>query len=110
MKFRHMITGEMVEPTDWQLGLQVGDYYRTDQSVAMVGETIFDNIPTIYGHIESDEECEPGWFLVRAYSQWCLKGELGLMCIIEPSCKLTQEEFEAARAAGWPDLKEQTDE
>lgn len=104
MQFHHLITGEIIEPEEWQLQLKVGDHYRIDRPYAMVGDTTYD-MPTIYGRIESDEDCPSGFFYVRAFSQYCPHGELGLMCLVEPSCLITEEEFYRARAEGWPVTK-----
>lgn len=114
MKFKHIFTGQWIEPEEWQANLRVGDYYRIDQPVAMLAPTGNPReiqrkfqVPTVYGRLESAEGCPPGYFYARGYSQWCPTGEIGLVCIVEPTRQLTQEEFEQARAAGWP-VKEET--
>lgn len=108
MKFQHIITGQLVEPSAWQQQLKIGDHYMDDHAVASTADAdgnmeIWGPLPTIYGRIESDEPCHPGFFYVMAFSQWCPDGELGLMCIVEPTRFLTPAEFDAARQAGWPD-------
>lgn len=105
--FYNQITGQAVEPTDWQLQLKPGDYYLIDRPTIMMGDETHTG-PNCYGHIigntpDPDEPAYPeGFFLVRAYSQWCPKGELGLFCIVEATRQLTEAEFEAFRAQGWP--------
>lgn len=104
MKFFNIVTGQYIEPTDWQLQLKVGDYYINEQATAgmLTSETltIYNDMPNVYGQIvEADE---PGYFLVRAYSQWCPEGELGMFNICDATRKLTPQEFEQARANDWP--------
>lgn len=105
MEFRNMITGQVVRPAAWQLALAIGDYYEIAAPQGAVGDgqtfTVFDDLPPIYGQIVSDEECAPGYFLARGYSEWCPDGELGLLAVCEPTRRLTAEEFAAARARGW---------
>lgn len=105
MQFRNIITGQLLTPSDWQAALQVGDYYEIAFPIAAAGDgqrfDIFDRMPHIYGQIESDEECQPGFFWVRAYSTDCPRGEVGSFNICEATRKLTREDFEAARARGW---------
>jgi len=104
MQFRHMITGQPITPSDWQRALTIGDYYQIDNSVAAVGDedtfTTYD-IPTIYGQIESDEACPPGFFWVKAYSTDCPRGETGSFNICEATRQITKEEFEQARQRKW---------
>jgi|GEM_PF-1105235 len=110
LTFTNILTGETVVPNDWKRRLKPGDYYAIEPPTTATGEmtqgkinwTTFDDLPTVYGHIESDEDCEPGFFWVRGYSQWCPDGELGLLNICEPTRQLTAEEFNQAQAAGWP--------
>jgi hypothetical protein len=105
MKFTNILTGETVTPEDWQLALKPGDYYTIESpTLAVAGQRVGPPTgpPTVYGRIENDEDCEPGFFWVQAYSQWCPEGEFGLMNICDPSRTLTEAEFEQARAEGWP--------
>lgn len=97
MKFTHILTGQEVEATTWQMALKAGDYYCIE------GELM----PTVYGHIITNEAEEgeppyrPGFFLVRGYSEWCPQGELGMFCIVDATRPLSPEEFAQARANGW---------
>jgi hypothetical protein len=99
-----MLTGELITPAAWQLALQVGDYYTIEAPIAGVGDgdrfTTF-AMPPVYGRIESDEECQPGYFWVRAYSQECPQGESGSFNICEATRLISAEEFAAAKARGW---------
>jgi hypothetical protein len=99
MEFRNMITGALITPTDWQLALKVGDCYEIANSTGAVGDgvrfQIFD-MPTIVG--ELIEAAEPGYFYARGYSADCPDGEIGLVCICDPTRKLSRAEFEAALA------------
>ena len=88
--YYNRMTGAQVYPYDWQLKLQKGSYYRI----------ISEYIPTIYGVILESLR-EPGYFLVRAYSEWCLGGNKAIMCVVEPTRILTEREFEEARARHW---------
>lgn len=117
MKFKHIFTGQWIEPEAWQADLQVGDHYYIEQPQAMLLSTNNPDefqskyqTPPVYGRIESAENCPTGYFYVEGFSQWCPEGEHGLMCIVEPSRKLTPEEFERARAAGWPTINRTQEE
>jgi len=100
--FINLLTGQAVEPAEWQLALAVGDYYLNDRPVVAINGGMFlDDVPNIYGEIVSSEGCRPGMFITRGYSQWCPEGELGLFHICEATRQLTADEFEAARKEGW---------
>lgn len=107
LSFFNQFTGQTVTPSPRQLALKPGDYYAiTRPTVALVDALglaeIYDNVPTVYGHIITNEP-QPGYFLVRGFSQWCPDGELGTFNICEATTHpLTPQQFEAARAAGWP--------
>ncbi|MCB0207699.1 MAG: hypothetical protein KDJ52_00125 [Anaerolineae bacterium] len=107
MNFYNRITGQTVTPEPWQLELKVGDHYIIKQPKFWVGDEV-GIAPTCYGEIitNTPEEDEPpypnGFFLVRAFSQWCPEGELGMFCIIEATRQITKEKFEQARLQGWP--------
>ncbi|MBI1793367.1 MAG: hypothetical protein HYR70_04160 [Chloroflexi bacterium] len=81
------LTGAQTVPTAWQKNLKDGDFYE----IAPVDGSAF---PTIYGKIL--EVRDEGFFWVKAYSAWCPQGEEGLLCIVEPTRRITQEEFRAA--------------
>lgn len=104
MKFINKITNQTVEAQPWQTKLKPGDYYLIKAPIIYLeGETFTG--PTIYGQIlPSHEETylPAGFHTVRGYSQWAPEGELGLFCIVDASRQLTQDEFEQARAQGWP--------
>ena len=100
MTFVNLITGERLEPQPWQEALAVGDYYLIETPLGQVGDHTF-TCPSVYGCILQPVP-GPGFFLVRAHSRWCAWGELGLFNICEATRQLTEAEFEAARAAGWP--------
>lgn len=108
MQFINFITGETVVPEDWRLALRPGDFYRIDRPVigALARHLqgyidVLDDV-TVYGEILNSKDCEEGFFNVHAYSTWTPIGEEGIICILEPTAKISREEFEAARAAGWP--------
>ena len=113
LAFFNYVTGETVTAQDWQVQLQVGDYYAIEQPTAAAGVPgdweVFSDAPTVYGQIitntaEEDEPAyKPGFFLVRGFSAWCPEGELGLFNICEATRQLTEAQFNAARAADWPD-------
>lgn len=113
MKFQNIITGQWIEATDWQLALKAGDFYCIEQPQLYAGGETSAG-PTIYGQIitntpEDDEPLyRPGFFLVRGFSQWCPKGELGEFCIADATRQLSHEEFERARAAGWTIIEEES--
>lgn len=92
-KFFNALTGAaQVAPAKWQSQLKSGDYY--------VIESFASSLPAIYGQIIKPTG-ERGYFRVKAHSAWCVKGEEGILCIVEPTRKLTQAEFEAAREKNW---------
>jgi len=92
-KFFNALTGAaQVAPAEWQLQLKPGDYY--------VIESFVSSLPAIYGQIIKPAE-EKGFFRVKAYSAWCVEGEEGTLCIVEPTRKLTRAEFEAAQKRNW---------
>jgi hypothetical protein len=105
MEFYNFVTGQTVTAQPWQLELKPGDYYCIETPGAAfideVGVQDLGDVPTVYGRIERADD-EESFFLVRAYSQACPDGETGLMSACEPTRKLTEAEFEAARLAGWP--------
>ncbi|HRJ59057.1 MAG TPA: hypothetical protein PLV64_22420 [Anaerolineales bacterium] len=107
MQFTNLITGETVHPADWQLALRPGDLYRIDRPMlgALAADMqgvidLMDDI-TIYGEILNAEGCEEGFFNVYAYSALSPVGEEGILCILDPTARISRAEFEAARAAGW---------
>jgi hypothetical protein len=93
--FNHM-TGAWVIPYDWQTKIRKDDYY----------EIVTENLPVIYG-VVLEASHKNGFFRVRAYSTWCLGGELGIVCVVEPTRILTIQEFECARQQSWK-IEEQT--
>lgn len=94
MKFINQLTGEWKIPEKWQIDLEVGDYYVNERPICWAGEYLT-ICPTIYGKLENKDET-PGYFWATAYSAWCPFGEYGLVTIVEPTKKITQEEFEQA--------------
>lgn len=89
--FINMLTGQTVTPTDWQLTLTVGDYYRIDLRDL-----------TIYGHITAHKgRKDSGFFWSDGFSILCPDGELGVVCIVDCTAKITEEEFNAARLREW---------
>ena len=77
-------------PDDWQTKIKKGDYY----------EIVSECFPTIYGVILEPFR-EIGYYRVRAYSEWCLGGQEGTLCIVEPTRILTTQEFDYARRKHW---------
>jgi hypothetical protein len=90
-KFFNALTGAHVAPAQWQTKLRSGDYY--------VIESFTSSLPTIYGQIL--KPAGKGFFQVKAYSAWCMEGQEGILCIVEPTRKLTRAEFETAREKNW---------
>jgi hypothetical protein len=103
MKLWNQIKNAWVEPEPWQLGLKVGDYYAIYPNRLVVGPQALP-APTVYGRIQSDENCEAGFFIVLGYSEWMPQGEVGEFCICEATHILTEEQFRQAQQAGWPEL------
>lgn len=106
MQFYNMVTGQTIEATEWQMALKVGDFYANEAGIVAYLDAdseeaeVLDTPPAIYGEIlEADE---PGYFWVRAYSQWCPEGEFGSFNICEATRQLTKEGFEEARQNDWP--------
>ena len=97
LSYFNALTGAEVKPDEWQMKLRKGDFFEID-----TGDQSF---PPIYGKILDGPE--KGYFKVKAHSQWCPEGQEGLLCIVEPTRKLTKDEFESARARKWkPDKVE----
>lgn len=103
---------------DWQKALAPGDcFYRETAGVAIYGE-----LQDPMGYWRKDLDRDPdfadpeylwekdNWArpemanqrFARCYSTLCPDGELGHAHVASVDAKLTREEFEAARAAGWP--------
>lgn len=104
MKLIHLLTRHKVETAPWQDALKVGDYYLIEKPSLWAGAEFFPDLPPVYGHILSAEDCEPGFFWAEAFSQVCPEGEIGLFCICEASRQLTEAEFLEAQSYGWPAL------
>lgn len=96
--YYNFLTGAQVAPYDWQTKIRKGDYY----------EIVTENLPVIYGVI-LEASHTTGYFRVRAYSTWCLCGQNGIMCVVDPTRMLTRQEFEYARAQHWK-VEEETTE
>jgi len=105
MKLWNFIANEWVEPTMWQKGLKIGDLYAIHPNRIVLGKQ-YVPAPTVYGRITGDEMCEPGFFIVLAYSQLSPQGEVGEFCICEATHQLTEEQFKRAQSAAWPELPE----
>jgi len=88
--YYNFLTGAWAIPYDWQTKIRNGNYY----------EIVTENLPVIYGVILEASHKE-GYFRVRAYSAWCVYGQEGTLCIVEPTRILTQQEFEYARTRRW---------
>ena len=99
MKFMHLLTGQPVETEPWQDALKVRDFYAIENPTLWAGGEFIPTLPPVYGHILSNEDCEPGFFWAEAYSQVCPEGEVGLFCIVEATRLLTEDEFHAALAS-----------
>ena len=77
--YYNFLTGAWVLPYDWQEKIRKGDYY----------EIVTENLPVIYG-VVLEASHKNGYFRVRAYSAWCLNGQEGTMCVVEPTRILTK--------------------
>ena len=88
--YYNFLTGAWVLPYDWQEQIRKGDYY----------EIVTENLPVIYG-VVLEASHKNGHFRVQAHSAWCLNGQEGTMCVVEPTRILTKEEFEYARQKCW---------
>ncbi len=104
MKLIHMLTGHPVETEPWQDALRVGDFYVIENPTLWAGGEFIPALPPVYGHIISNEDCDPGFFWAEAFSQMCPEGEIGEFCIVEASRQLTEAEFLTAQKSGWPNL------
>jgi hypothetical protein len=105
LKLYNSITGEWVKPKQWQSELRIGDYYAIHHNRIVMGLQALP-APTVYGRITSSKNCDPGFFIVQAYSQWTPQGEMGNFCICDATHRLTKEQFKQIREAGWPELPE----
>ena len=95
--FFNALTGAQTQPLPWQKELRVGDYYEI---APLDGSTY----PTIYGQIL--EVRDEGFFWVKTHSAWCLQGIESLLCIVEPTRKISQAEFDIARMNDWKSSEE----
>ena len=103
MEFTNIITGEPIVPLPWQLELKPGDLYIIENpSISLMGSgTINLEDIAVYGEILDAKNCAKAFFNVRAFSRYCPKGEEGLLCIVEPTRRITRGEFDAAREKDW---------
>ncbi|MCL4272057.1 MAG: hypothetical protein KJZ72_21045 [Anaerolineales bacterium] len=90
ISYHNYYTGARVYPYDWQLKLQKGSYFRI----------VTEYYPTVYGVI-LETLSEKGYFRVQAYSERIPYGHKAILCIVEPTRILTQQEFEEARTRHW---------
>jgi hypothetical protein len=107
MEFTNILTGQTIKPEAWQLALKPGDYYCIEQPAPAIidqatSQVEFFAAPAVYGQIQDNEDCDPGFFWVEAFSAWCPDGEVGHLNICDPTHLLTEEEFNQAKANGWP--------
>jgi len=105
IKLWNSITNEWVEAESWQKELKIGDFYAIYPNRIVVGKQYIP-APTVYGHIDGNDHCDPGFFNVLAYSQWVPHGEVGELCICEATHILTEDQFRQAQTAEWPELPE----
>ncbi len=117
MQFTNMFTGQTITSQPWQDELRPGDHYVIEKPgmglMGMEGMEFLKAIDDllIHGEILNAEECEEGFFNVRAYNSYCPDGEEGIVCIAEITRKISREEFETARIGGWSDeSKEQCEQ
>lgn len=97
--FQNLITGQVTQTTDWQLALKPGDHYIIENPKAYVGTRSIP-MPNVYGEII--EVADNGYCKVKAFSAFCPDGELGSMCIVDPTRLITSYEFKSYQIAGWP--------
>ncbi len=90
ISYHNTYTGARVYPYDWQLKLQKGVYFRI----------VTEYYPTVYGVILESLQ-EKGYFLVQAYGERYPRGRKAVVCVVEPTRILTEEEFRAASARHW---------
>jgi hypothetical protein len=94
MQFYNRITDQTISPQLWQEQLKPGDYY-------VIEHHSIDEV-RVYGQIlDTRKNCASGFFNVRAYSTKYPGGEVGFMCILEVTCTISCDEFEAARRNRW---------
>jgi hypothetical protein len=68
---------------------------------AMAGWEAVAGPPRVYGQLESDEDCDEGFFWTTAYSAYCPEGDGGMVCVCDVTRRIMAEEFEQARQRGW---------
>ena len=95
--YYNALTGARVAPYDWQMKIKKGDYYEIESASFAY--------PDIYGVILETME-KKGYFRVQAYSAWCIGGQKGVLCVVEPTRLLTLQEFEKARDLRWKVVEE----
>lgn len=105
MKLYNSVISDWVEPEPWQLDLKIGDCYAIYPNKIVLGKE-YVPAPTVYGRIKGNESCNPGYFIVLAYSQWAPQGEVSDFCICNATHLLTEEQFIQAKKVGWPELPE----
>ncbi len=79
------------KPQKWQTKLHQGDYFVIDDRI---GNTI------LYGRLESRPN-EKGMFQTALFSAQATQGNSTSICIVEPTRKISEYEFEKAKKQGW---------
>jgi hypothetical protein len=99
MEFKNIVTGEAITPLPWQEALKAGDCYIIEQpAFGMLGSPMTPLVGVqVYGQILEPTK-KPGFFIVQAYSAMCPEGEIGMLCIVEPSRVISEEEFQRQTA------------
>ncbi len=92
LMFIHQPTGKVITPTDWQRALKPGDHCIMQRSPE----------PPVYMRIIS-AHTHPGWFVMECFTTAMPGGYADLLCIVQPTGLLTEDEFEQAHERGWMD-------
>lgn len=90
---------------EWKKSLKAGDYFVRVcpyEGLTIYGQCIDSKYPEDQESIE--EGRTRGYQFSRCYSVLCPEGELGDTHVSHMSAKLTKEQFEQARDAGWPNI------
>jgi hypothetical protein len=90
--YYNSLTGFNIAPEDWQERLKAGDFFELEPIEGAA-------YPTIYGEIL--QGIGNGYFKAVSFSKWCPSGQVGKVCLVEPTRQISKEEFEAARTAQW---------
>jgi len=89
--FYNAFTFTDMHPAKWQQELHKGDYFEVMDRIG--------NADPVYGRVLTSPE--NGYFMARVFNIQNTDGDEVKICIVEPTRKIKESEFETARRRGW---------